>query len=147
MKGISKFLLITGIAITISCLFLPVASSCRISDGLYDIIDVDIMGYSSFPYYLSLFFLAYITITGFLGKGSGAKTSMIIFTIIGAAVTQFLLQAGKAGWGKPCGNSPTIYQYLLNLGHALILISAYIQLFSSGKNKNPNPELLDEFEE
>ncbi|MFN5845270.1 MAG: hypothetical protein ACK46O_06110 [Flavobacteriia bacterium] len=139
-KATKKILLLTGIAITVFGLFLPLYTTCEETDEGF--VNVSILGKDYFTYYLSLLFLSVIVLSSYFGKGSLA--AVIAMTLLGGGITLFYNWIGQAGWGRPCGHSPTQFQNLLFLGHIMIIISCFMNISSRKKNRNPATDLLDQ---
>lgn len=136
-----------GIFISVLCFFLPLTTTCEWVEGtdeeyktIYEI------GYSKFSYYLALFFLTFIVLSSYLGKGS--MILCVIFSTIGGFLVLGINFLSTAGWGAACGHSPTIYLYLMYLGNVLIVNACFMRIRSIRKTeKKSNADVLDYFDE
>lgn len=108
--------------------FLHFFHSCKVSDGPEEFITTKQYGSETFTYYLSLIFIVIIISDSHLGKGSYIRTLSLSF--IGGIITLFINWIGEAGFGRPCGHSPTQFQNLLYLAHLLIITSCFINIFN-----------------
>ena len=122
-NSIERLSLISGSLIILSCSFLPLFTSCKVVKD--EIIATSIDGLHSFTYYFSLVFVFLVYLSGRLNMFM--QTALL--AIIGSSLTFFLNKMGKAGFGAPCGDSPTNYLILLYLGHFLITVSSIIRIY------------------
>lgn len=141
-------LFLIGISIVFSCYFLPVTTSCKFIDGPEEIIETVQYGSMQMTYYLSFMFLILIYVLS-LSRNNTGIIFTIIFSVLFGGVILFFNGIASAGWGNPCGHSPTNYQRLLYLGHVLIVIGCIIKSFRNrhlnrkGSDSEAELDLLD----
>lgn len=135
---IERLSLISGSLIIVISSFLPLFTSCKVVKD--EIIAISVNGLDSFTYYFSLLFVFLVYLSG------KRNTYMLtaIFALIGASLTFFWNTIGKAGFGSPCGNSPTNYLILLYLGHFLITLSSVIRIYHKKAILQENEHLKNE---
>jgi hypothetical protein len=121
-----------SLIIIITCYFLPLTTSCEFTDGPEEFISTNEIGALQSTYYLAIIFLAFIFMLSLI-KSKAGFISVILVSVIGGMIILFFNWIGQAGWGKPCGHQPTIYQNLLYLGHILFVLACCIKSY---KNKN-----------
>ncbi len=132
MKVIKVLLFYLGVFITLICLILPLYTTCEVRKN-EEFIQLAVLGKDHFTYYLSLFFLGVILYTAYVRQNS--ITVVLILSIIGGGITLFYNWIGQAGFGKPCGHSPTKFQYLLFLGHLMIVVSSLLNVYIKKNNR------------
>lgn len=132
-------LFLIGISIVFSCYFLPVTTSCKFTDGPEEIIETVQYGSMQMTYYLSFMFLILIYVLS-LSRNTTGIIFTIIFSVLFGGVILFFNGIASAGWGNPCGHSPTNYQRLLYLGHVLIVFGCIIKSF---RNRHLNRKVAD----
>ena len=132
MKIFQKILFFIGLLIILVCLILPLYITCE-EKKYEEFIQVVVLGKDYFTYYLSLFFLVIIFFIGF--KRQNSMSTVLILSIIGGGITLFYNWIGQAGLGKPCGYSPTKFQFLLYLGHLMIVVSTMINVHMKKNNR------------
>jgi hypothetical protein len=137
----SNIFLFVGILIVVISCFLPLTNSCEETSEPEEFILTSQYGYETFTYLLSSVFILLIILTSFLGKGSYIITSILV--LLGGSITLFLNMILLAGWGRPCGHFPTLFQFLLYLSHILIIVSCYNTIATHRKNTSINDEILD----
>ena len=135
---IERLSLISGSLIILSCSFLPLFTSCQFEND--KIIATSINGFNSFTYFFSLLFVFLVYLSG--KRNTYMQTA--ILAIIGASLNFFWNTIGKAGFGSPCGNSPTNYLILLYLGHFLITLSSIIRIYNKKAIQQENEHLKNE---
>ena len=128
--GIVLFTL--SLIIIIACYFLPVTTSCDFDNKIDDFVPTKRNGALQITYYLAIILLAFIFILSFI-KSKAGFIRVILVSVIGGMFILFSNRMGQAGWGKPCGHQPTIYQNLLYLGHVLFVLACCMKSY---KNKN-----------
>ncbi len=128
----NRKLLFFGIICISAGLFLPVSESCIWNRDIDTIQSVKEYGYVSFSYFLSLFLLLLVAVSGFFIKNIPLT---IVMTIIGGIISIVYLLLGQAGWGKPCGSSVTSYQFVVSLGHLVVASTAIQSAIDHKKNQ------------
>ena len=121
-----------SLIIIITCYFLPLTTSCDFDIKIDDFVPTKRIGASQTTYYLAIIFLAFIFMLSLI-KSKAGFISVILVSVIGGMIILFFNWIGQAGWGKPCGHQPTIYQNLLYLGHILFVLACCIKSY---KNKS-----------
>ena len=132
MKVIKVLLFYLGVFITLICLILPLYTTCEVRKN-EEFIQLAVLGKDHFTYYLSLFFLGVIFYLAFIRQNS--ITLVLILSIFGGGITLFYNWIGQAGFGKPCGDSPTNFQYLLFLGHLMVVVSSLLNVYIKKNNR------------
>ena len=136
--------LLVGIILLVLSCFLPLTTSCRATNGPEEFITTTQYGFETFNYYLSTIFILLIIAGSHISKGSFIATS--IFVLLGGGITLFSAWINIAGWGAPCGNSPTMFYYLLYLSHILIIIACYKRIASKRNLTSISEKTTSEFE-
>ncbi len=132
MKIVKNVLLFIGVFISLICMILPLYTTCEVLKN-EEFIQIAILGKDHFTYYLSLFFLVVIFYLANVRQNS--ITVIVVFSIIGGGITLFYNWIGQAGFGKPCGYSPTKFQYLLFLGHLMVVVSSLLNVYIKKNNR------------
>ena len=132
MKVIKVLFFYFGVFISLICLILPLHITCEVRKN-EEFIQLAVLGKDHFTYYLSLFFLGVILYTAYVRQNS--ITLVLILSIIGGGITLFYNWIGQAGFGKPCGDSPTNFQYLLFLGHLMVVVSSLLNVYIKKNNR------------
>lgn len=123
----NNYIFLIGIIILIAALFLPLSSTCEPSKE-FELITVFKYGYQLPSYYLSLTGLIFIVLMAFLADNQLGLITLFTVTPILFIVTVFAEWISPAGFGQPCGNTSTNYQYLLYFGQILIVFSSFLRI-------------------
>ena len=137
----NKILLLVGIFIVVISCFLPLTTSCKQTNGPEEFISTTQYGFETFTYLLSSVFILFIILASFLGNGSYILT--IILVLLGGSITLFFNIILLAGWGRPCGHFPSLFQFLLYISHLMIIVSCFNNIAINRKNTSINTEILD----
>lgn len=115
-----QVLLYLSLTYIIVCLFLPLSTSCEyLSDEEFVITQK--LGALSTNYYVNILAVLSMLIASF--TESGSRTALILIFTLSAGYVLVINFFSSAGWGSPCGNSPTIYQYALYLADLVFFIA------------------------
>jgi hypothetical protein len=131
-----------SLIIILVCYFLPLTTSCEFTDGPEEFISTNEIGALQTTYYLAIIFLAFIFILSFI-KNKAGFISVLIISVFGGIIILFFNWIGQAGWGKPCGHQPTIYQNLLYLGHVLFVLACCMKSYKNMSSLNKNQQFED----
>lgn len=124
---INNFIFLIGIIILIAALFLPLWTTCESSEE-HEFITVFRYGYQSPLYYASLMGLTFIVLMVLLADDSMGMIAVLTVAPLLFIITVLAEWISPAGFGRPCGNSSTNYQYLLYLGQTLIVSSSFLRI-------------------
>lgn len=139
-----NILLIIGMLIVAISYFLPLTTSCEVTNGPEEFISTTQYGFETFNYYVSTSFICLIIAVSYLGRGSYLFFS--IFVLLGGSITLFFNWIGQAGWGRPCGHGPTQFLHLLYFSHLLIIFICFNNITDKRK-KNKTTEILTDLNE
>lgn len=127
-------LLILGLILILFTFFSPLSHSFKVSYGPEEVTSTTQYGFEKITFYLGLFFIIFIIGSSYFGEGS--PIALILFTLIGGSLVYFINSLRTAGWGKPCGESPTLYQDILYFAYLMIVISCFIHQLTKNKQSD-----------
>jgi len=139
-----NLVLIIGIILVVLCYFLPLTTSCKATNGPEEFIQTTQYGFETINYYISTIFILLIIAGSHIGKGSYIATS--IFVLLGGGISLFSAWISIPGWGEPCGDTPTLFYYLLYLSHILIIIACFNCIASKRNQSSKSDKTTIEFE-
>lgn len=131
---ISILLLSFGIVYLVSCFFLPLTTSCEGTDGPEEFISTSQTGIQVPTFLINVFLIGLMILFTFIENKS--YIAPIIITIVGFVLVFFINSLRKAGFGQPCGFSPTVYMRLLYVADLLIIISGFVRIYLNRKTNN-----------
>lgn len=115
-----QILLYVSLGYIVVSLLLPLSTSCEyFSDE--DVVFTKQFGLTSSTYYINLLVTLCMLMASFVERGSLTALMIIFFIGVGYVLYANFLRSG--GWGKPCGHSATIYQYLLYGANVILFIA------------------------
>lgn len=134
IRLINRLLMYIGLAYILCCFFLPLTTSCEGSDGPEEYINTTQTGIQVPTFIINVFLIGLMIVLTYIENKS--YIAPIIVTIVGLVLVFFINSFREAGFGQPCGFSPTVYMRLLYVADLLIIISGFVRIYLNRKANN-----------